>query len=219
MAKKRKRTRPGKKHRIIFISHSLKRVWRNLLFADIVLWIVWWVAPYSGSPYFLPPNDLYLAIAAIFLLFVMFVVFFLRSRGFVQAREGHILLRVPLFRLKIPYTHVENVRMAAFREIYRGVDLNWAMRRFLKPYFKETVATIILKTFPMSYGLLRIFIPNYLFTPKGAGFVVLIRDYIGFNTEVDSRLNEARNKLGFQEETAKITSDDEYDGYFNLFDD
>jgi hypothetical protein len=58
-----------------------------------------------------------------------------------------------------------------------------------------------------------------LFTPKGAGFVVLIRDYIGFNTEVDSRLNEARNQLGFQEESRKIASDDEYDGYFNLFDD
>lgn len=219
MAKKRKRSKPGNKHQIIFISHSLKRVWRNLLFADIVLWIVWWVAPYSGSPYFLPPNDQYLAYAAIVLLFLMFLVFFLRGRGFIQAREGHILLRVPLFRLKIPYTHVENVRMAAFREIYRDVDLNWSSRRFLKPYFRETVATLRLRSFPISYGFLRIFIPGYLFLPTGTGFLVLIKDYIGFNTEVDSRLNEARSQLGFQEERQKILSDDEYDGYFNLFDD
>lgn len=219
MAKRRKRSKPGKKHRIIFISHSLKRVWRNLLFADLVLWIIWWVAPYFDSPYFLPPNDQYLALGALILLFFMFLAFFLRSRGFIQARDGHILLRVPLFRLKIPYTHVENVRMASFREIYRGVDLNWASRRFLKPYFNETVATLMLKSFPISSGFLRIFIPSYLFLPKGTGFLVLIKDYIGFNTEVDSRLNEARNQMGFQEESQKIISDDEYDGYFNLFDD
>lgn len=219
MAKKRKRSKPGKKHRIVFVSHSMTRVWRNLLFADIILWIVWWAAPYAGTSYFMPPNDQYLAYAGATILALVILVLLMSGRGYIQARQDHILLRVPLWRLKIPYTHVENVRMAAFREIYRGVDLNWAMRRFLKPYFKETVATVILKTFPKPYGLLRMVIPNYLFLPKGVGFLVLIKDYIGFNTEVDSRLNEARSQLGFHEESRKIGAEDEYDGYFNLFDD
>jgi hypothetical protein len=108
--------------------------------------------------------------------------------------------------------------MASFREIYRGVDLNWASRRFLKPYFKDTVATLPLKRFPIASGLLRLFIPNYLFMPKGTGLLLLIKDYIGFNTEVDSRLNAYRDRYGVRADQKPI-DDDEYDGYFNLFDD
>jgi hypothetical protein len=218
MFRKGRRSKPGKKHRIIFITHSMNRVWRNLLFADVVLWIVWWMAPYSPSPYFIPPNDKYLAYAGFIFLGFMILALLMRGRGYIQARDRYVLLRVPFFRLRIPYHDIENVRMASFREIYQDVDLNWASRRFLKPYFKNTVATLLLKRFPIASGLLRVFIPSYLFLPKGTGLLLLIQDYIGFNTEVDSRLNAYRDRHGLFEER-KPAQDDEYGGYFNLFDD
>jgi hypothetical protein len=219
MAKKGMRSKPGKKHRIIFITHSLNRVWRNLLFADVVIWIVWFWAPYSGSPYFMPPYDQYLFYAGTILFGLMVLAFLFRKSGYVQAKTNHVLLRVPIFRLRIPFDYIENVRMASFREIYKGVNLNWAARRFLKPYFRETVATLPLKQFPLAPGLLRIFIPSYLFLPKDTGFLLLIKDYIGFNTEVDSRINVFRGQQGPATDQTEAFPKDEYDGYFNLFDD
>lgn len=217
MLRKGKRSKPGKKHRIIFITHSMNRIWRNLLFAEIIIWIVWWAAPYSGS-FFEPPNDRYLEYAGYVFLGLFLLAFLLRRRAFVQARESDVLLQVPFFRLKIPYKDVVNVRMASFREIFRDIDLNWASRRFLKPYFKETVATLHLRRFPIASGLLRVFIPNYLFLPRGTGLLLLIKDYIGFNTELDSRLNLFRDQRGIPPEQ-KPDKEDEYGGYFNLFDD
>lgn len=216
MARKSRRSKPGKKHRIIFVTHSMNRVWRNLLFAAAVVWIVWWSAPYTGS-IFSPPNDFYLEYAGYVLLGLMLLIFLLRNQAWIQAREKHVVIRVPFFRLRIPYANIENVRMSSFRELHRGVALNWSARRFLKPYFRTTVAALLLKKYPIPPVLLRIFMPNYVFLPKGTGFMVLIKDYIGFNTEVDSRLSAARGTF-VPDEVQTTDPDDAYAGYFNQFD-
>lgn len=212
MARKRN---SGDKHSIIFIRHSLTRIFRNLVFVNIIIGVIWWVAPYTPGP-FQPPNDVYIQWLGIFLLIVMILALLLRNSGFVQAKSNHILLAIPFFRVKIPYENVENVRMVQFRDLYDRKKMSWTEKRFLNPYFPKTVATINLNKFPISEGLLRIFLPNYLFIPreKGRGFVIYTKFYLEFNTEVDSRLNATRS-LG----TGKPAKDKdiEINGYFDIF--
>jgi hypothetical protein len=207
----------GEKHPIIFIRHSLTRVFRNLIFINLIIAIIWWVAPYTPGP-FQPPNDFYLQWLGIFLLVVMILALLFRNSGFVQARSNHILLAIPFFRLKIPYSIVENVRMVQFRDLYDRKKMSWSEKRFLNPYFPKTVATINVNKFPLAEGLLRFFLPSYLFIPreKGKGFVIHTQYYLEFNTEVDSRLNVARSQG-----VAKPAKDDniELNGYFDIFND
>lgn len=216
MLRRRKRAAHGEKHRLIFARHSLTRLFRNLLFATLIIWLVWWIAPYTPGP-FRPPNDVYLFWAGTIFLAVTLLVFLMRRRGFIQARNNHILLALPLFRLRIPYSHVENVRMTKFKDIYDREKMSWSEKRFLSPYLPKTVSTISLNNFPVSEWLLRLFLPSYIFLPrsKGKGFVIYVDQYLQFNTEVDSRLNAAR-AAG----TAKPPADDEveFDGYFDLVD-
>ncbi len=211
----RKKT-SGEKHSLIFIRHSLTRVFRNLLFINIIVAVIWWVAPYTPGP-FQPPNDVYILWLGEFLLVIMILALLFRNRGFVQAKSNHILLAIPLFRLKIPYSIVENVRMVQFKDLYDKKTMSWSEKRFLSPYFPKTVATINVNKFPIAEGLMRIFLPSYFFIPrsKGKGFVIHTKYYLEFNTEVDSRLNAARS-LGI----AKPAKDEdiELDGYFDLFD-
>ena len=217
MAKKRK-SQPGEKHRLIFVRHSLTRLFRNLLFATVIIWGVWWVAPYFPGP-FSPPNDQYLFWAGTGLFGLMVFVFLIRQRGFVQARSNHVLIALPFFRVKIPYTNIENVRMVQFKDLYEKKKMSWAQKRFLTHYFAQTVSTINLHNFPVAEGLLRFFLPTYIFIPndKGRGFVMYIKHYLEFNTEVDSRLNEYR-AVGL---TRPVDKKEEgiYDGYFDLVED
>lgn len=214
MAKKRT---SGQKHSMIFIRHSLTRIFRNLIFVNIIIGVVWWVAPYTPGP-FQPPNDFYIQWLGIFLVVIMLLALLLRNTSFVQAKPTHILLAIPFFRLKIPYANVQNVRMVQFRDLYDRKKMSWSQKRFLNPYFPKTVATINLTKFPVAEGLLRIFLPSYLFIPrdKGRGFVIYTKYYLEFNTEVDSRLNAARS-MG----VGKPAKDDgvELDGYFDIFTD
>jgi len=185
--------RPGFKHAILFIPHSINRIWRNLLLLDIVIWVSWWFAPY-GAAIFAPPNDIYLMSFGMFVLLLILFLVMIRNWGYVQALPTHVKIVVPFFQLRIPYKYIDNVRMMEFRQLFNYRELNWADKRFLQPYFRETVATLHLKKFPKPFYLLRIFIPNYLFLPHETGFLFLIEDYLRFNNEVDSRLVAYRDR-------------------------
>ncbi len=217
MAKKRKRSKSGIKHPLIFIKHSMNRIWRNLMFADLILWIAWWAAPYTPGP-FAPPNDFYLMFGGIMLLFVMLIFFLMRRLGYVQARQDYVLLSLPLYKLKIPYKNIENVRMALFGDTIKSEDLKWSDRRFLRPYRNDTISVLFLKSYPKAEGLLRLMIPRYLFIPKEKGFIFLLKDFLIFNTEVDSRLNAARGMAAATPALIADAQDENYDGIFDMFD-
>ena len=220
MARKRKKT--GNKHRIIFIRHSLNRVWRTLFVADVILWGAWWMAPYTKINYFSPPNDVYLFLGALLLFVLVVMALLLRNSGFVQARNKYVLLAIPFFRIRIPYENIENVRMVRYQDLWEKKGLSWANRRFMRAYRHQTVATINLNQYPVSEFLLKLFLPNYLFLPEGRGFLIYTKYYLEFNTEVDSRLNEARTTGALQptrkDKITQTDQDEVYDGYFDIFD-
>lgn len=218
MARKRKKT--GNKHRIIFVRHSLNRVWRNLIVFDIILWGAWWMAPYTSDNFFSPPNDVYLFIGGIVLFVLVILAILMRNSAYVQAHRKHLLLSVPFFWVRIPYEKIENVRMVRYQDLWVKEGLSWANRRFMRPYRSQTVATIHLNDYPMPEFLLRIFLPGYLFLPDSKGFVIYTKYYLELNTEIDSRLNEIRTVSASQptkQDKAK-EKDEVYDGYFDMFD-
>ncbi len=219
MAKKRD---SGKKYPIIFVRHSMTRVFRNLLFSTLVLLLVWWVAPYAPG-FFRPPNDIYLIWIALLFMVGMIMTLFFRNGGFAQARKKFLLIKLPLFRVKVPYDAIENVRMVLFKDLYEKKKMSWSQRRFLTHYFHKTVVTVNLNSYPRAEGWLRLFLPSYLFLPKikGKGFVIYTKDYLELVTEVDSRLNESRTQeMGGAVTAPKKSSatQDEmaYEGFFDL---
>ncbi|MBN2045080.1 MAG: hypothetical protein JW757_08685 [Anaerolineales bacterium] len=211
-----KRKDAGKKFRIIFVRHSLTRIFRNLLFATVMVLILWWVAPYTPG-FFRPPNDIYFLWAAVLFMVLMIFSLFFRNGSFVQARPQHLVIKVPFMRLRIPYDLVENVRMVVFKDLYDKKKMTWAQRRFLNPYLPRTVVRINLNKYPISPLLIQLFMPNYLILPadKGKGFVIYTKQYLELSTEIDSRLNAAR--VG-QAEPRKKSSDDDMglEGFFDL---
>lgn len=202
---------PAPKHRILFIPHTLNRVWRNLLLLDVVLWVTFWFAPYTNSFFSPPLNDLYLMYAAVVCLGLMLLFFSIRHWGSVQAREDHVRVVVPFYRLKIPYDLINDVRMTEFRKIFDFKTLSWANKRFLRYYRKKVVATLHLKHYPNAFGM-KIFIPRYFFLPKEPGFLFLIKDYMAFNTQVDTRLNLREDSF-----TARQERQESAVGVFDLF--
>lgn len=216
MAKKRD---VGTKYRMIFVRHSMTRVFRNLLFATVIILLVWWVAPYAPG-FFRPPNDIYLLWLAILFMIGMILALMFRNSGYAQAKKKYLLLKVPIFWVRIPYDLIENVRMVLFKDLYEKKKMSWAQRRFLAPYTHKTVVSVNLNNFPQNKFLLSLFLPGYLFLPKGKGkgFVVYVKDYLAFSTEVDSRLNEARTLAATGLDPSRRRNEEEvtFNGYFDL---
>ena len=214
-----KRKDVGTKFKILFVKHSLTRIFRNLLFITVIVWGIWWTAPYTPG-FFSPPNDVYLLWAAILFMLLMVLALFLRNRGIIQAKPRFLLIRVPFFRLRIPYERVENVRMVLFKDLYNKKSMSWSQRRFLTYYLPRTVVRINLDKYPISPLLLRIFMPGYLLLPpgKGTGFVIYTKQYLELSTEIDSRLNAARvDPTGIQLRKKSSKKDEmSANGFFDL---
>ena len=213
---KRKR-KHGRKHRLLFYKHSMDRIWRSLLLLDFILWISWWFAPYI--PAFQPPKDWPLEFGGFAILLMLLIVFYMRNNSFVQARDDYLLIKVPLYRLKIPYSFCETVRTAEMRRVLSGAKLTPGDRRFLKPYRGDTtVLMLILRVYPKSMGILRIFFPRYMFLTDQQGFLLLIKHWIDFSTEFDSRINMARGE-GYAPvaEMPKTEMKEDSPGLYNLF--
>ena len=208
----------GKKFRIIFVRHSLTRIFRNLLFITVIILGLWWAAPYTPG-FFRPPNDVYCLWAAVVFLVLMVFALFFRNYSVIQARPRFLLIRVPFFRLKIPYELVENVRMVLVQRPLRqknDVLVTTPVPQPLPgPHSGEGQSEQV-PHFPL---LLSIFMPGYLLLPanKGIGFVIYTKQYLELSTEIDSRLNLARTAAPLGEFQDEKPQEDIYaDGFFDL---
>lgn len=208
----------GKKFNILFVTHSLTRIFRNLLFITVITLGIWWAAPYTPG-FFRPPNDIYLLYAVFLFMGLMIMTLFFRHYSIIHARPKFILIRVPFFRLRIPYELVENVRMVLFKDLYDKKTMTWSQRRFLSHYLPRTVVRINLSKYPMSRFLLNIFLPGYLLLPpgKGTGFVIYTKQYLELSTEIDSRLNASRAEPSGAKPRKKSSQEELYpEGFFDL---
>lgn len=184
----------GKKHILLFYKHSMDRVWRALLLLAVFLIPLWFWAPQLlgievGS---LADSGLILAMTVSVLgtVFALLV----RKLAYIQVKSDHVLLATPFMRLKVPFRILKSLRPIELGSLYDPRRLSWADRRFLLPYYGQTVMSLLVKDYPRPLGVLKLFLPRFMFNPKERGFVLLVKDWMGLTTEVDSMLGVYRDR-------------------------
>lgn len=186
---KSKRKTAGKKHPLLFYRDTMQRLWRTSVLLDIVLWITWWFASERLSVWM----KNFIWYGATLVLAIAIFSRLVRNMGYAQAKATHLLLATPFLRLKISYQRIVSARPMEFVQLFSPKRMNWADKRFAQPYFRKTILAVILKGYPMSKALLRLFFPKFIFHPKEkSGFVLVVPDWIALSTEIDSFQNSAR---------------------------
>lgn len=192
---KAKRKSKGKKHVLLYYRHTMARLWRTSILLDIVLWITWW---FAGDRLSIWMKD-FLWYGGVLVLGIALFSRLARNMGYAQAKADHLLLATPFLRLKISYRRILSARPMDFVQLYSPKKMSWADKRFAQPYFGKTILAVILKGYPMSKALLRLFFPKFIFLPhEKAGFVLVTPDWMALATEIDSLVGSSREKQGHQ---------------------
>jgi hypothetical protein len=191
----------GKKHPLSFFKHTLDRIWKMAFLLDLVLWAVWgaWkILNFLNLGAFMrslePPRDTFILGAAIAILVFILIVLITRNLAFVQARPGHILVAAPLFRMRIGYQRVRAVHPVMLAKVYAKRRLGWANKRFLRPFFNDTVLTVTTRGLPMSRSMISLFMTKYILHPSENGFVFAVKDWMGLSTEIESTMGRWRGE-------------------------
>ena len=217
-------SKSGKKFRLLFYKHAMNRIWRSLLLFDLVLWVVWYFAPYVPAFFVVDQIIMQAALAVTLLLLISLMM---RNAAYVQAREAYVMIKVPFYRLRIKYEETEALRPAELRVALQDAKLSGGDRRFLKAYPGNlTVMALILRQKIRRFGM-RLFLPRYMFLgSEKPGFLLVVRDWMDFSAEFESRVGVARSggvyvPPALREEGSaapKKEPSEQPGGLYNLFD-
>jgi hypothetical protein len=117
------------------------------------------------------------------LILVLTLIF--RLRAYVQCQSNQLYMQLPLYHLSIPYAQITTVRPTELFRMFSPAQQKWPQRRFLRSLFGETVVVIEVDHLPRSPLWLRLWMSKYMLCPERPGFVLPVRDWIAFRTELD----------------------------------
>jgi hypothetical protein len=173
----------GRRHFLILYQRTMNRLWPSTFLLGLLLIAMWW---WSGDifPSLAYPFDPLVLAGGIILEVFALLIFLIRNMAYVQAGQDNLRVITPFLRLKISYRRVRIVRPVEFQQLFPPQKAGWAQRRFLQPFYGQTVLVVDLHDYPLRPGLLRLFLHRTMFSPQGKGLVFVVKDWMGLSTEL-----------------------------------
>ena len=192
----------GKKYRLLLYEYILDRWWPKTLLLAIaiflnvgVLWgAEWYYANPAENPFPIlsePGGAVMLAMGGISLLFTFFLLI-TRKMAYVRLFDDHIRMVTPFLRMNISYKRVQRSITAQMYSLFPPKSLSSWQRDLIGPISGSTVIVVHLSAYPLPRAVLRLFLSPFFFYDKSTHFVLLISDWMGLSTELDSRRSMAR---------------------------
>jgi hypothetical protein len=113
-------------------------------------------------------------------------------QSYAQAREDHLRVQTPFFRLKIPYANIHSVRPIEIRKAFPPATLRASQRGFLDPYFARTAVAVDLQGMPKTSPMLRLFFHKFIFSQDSPGIVLLVDNWIALSHQLSNRIDSWR---------------------------
>lgn len=103
--------------------------------------------------------------------------------AYVQCTPRNVKIQTPFMPVVFSYSRVIGTRPTNLSDVFSPKKQKGARRAMLEDLWGETVIVVDLKGYPVSRQLLRLIMP-YLLTPSGAGFVLLVKDWMALNRQI-----------------------------------
>jgi hypothetical protein len=179
--------RGGKRYPLLLYTRMLDRWWPALFLIGAGLLALAW-------PFY---SDLYTrltepwkwttlaGLGAVVILFSLLMLAF-RKGAYVQPRDGYLRLVTPFLRLNISYRRIRNTTSTAMAALFPPRSLRGLRRDILAPLFHRTAIVVDMVALPMPASTLRLFLSPFFFKDRTPHLVLLVDDWMGFSTELDS---------------------------------
>src|SRR5215210_4775940 len=178
--------RAGHKYPLIVYRHILNRWWPAMLAIGLGMFAL------AYSEYIDPIGRLlpwrWQLFAAIGGLSIFIGVFFwvIRYFAYVQPHPNYLKLVTPFMRINISYKRIKKTTATEMRYLFSSKSMSGWVRDIFSPLANNTAVVIELSAYPISPALLRLFLHRFFFKDKTPHFVILIKDWMRFSSELES---------------------------------
>jgi hypothetical protein len=106
-------------------------------------------------------------------------------QAFARCHLAGLWLQLPFYEVFIPYQDIQSTRLVQFGRQFPPDNENWSRRRFLEPLFFRAVVIVELRALPAPRRQLHLWMSRHLLSPDTPGFMLPVRDWLGFRGELD----------------------------------
>lgn len=178
--------RGGHKYPLIVYRHLLNRWWTPMFAFGIVMFALAY-GEYTHPVYRFIPWRWQLP-AGVGVLAILIGLFFLviRQMAYIQPFPGYVKLVTPFMRVNISYKRLVKTTTNEMRYLFPPKSMSGWVRDIFAPLASQTAIVLELKSYPVSPALLRMFLSRFFFKDKTPHLVILVKDWMGLSTEIDS---------------------------------
>ena len=181
-----KTPRAGGRHPLLFYRRTMDRIWKATLALGILLIAVSAFSLVEPTQLLGMSSDTWFFVAAAVALALSIFAFFARFVAYVQAQPDSLKIVTPFLRFHVSYQRMRSVRPTLTQQVFPPEKSSWSQRSFLEPFYGKTILVVELKGFPISPGLLKLFLPDTMFARTTTGLVLMVPDWMQLSTDIDT---------------------------------
>ena len=178
--------RAGHKYPLIVYRHLVNRWWPALIAIGLGMFAL------AYSEYIQPISQFiswrWQLFAAIGGLSIFLGIFFwvIRYFAYVQPYPNYLKLVTPFIRINISYKRIKKTTSSEMRYLFSRKSMSGWVQDIFSPLANNTAVVIELTAYPVSPVLLRLFLFRFFFKDKTPHFVILVKDWMRFSSELES---------------------------------
>ena len=178
--------RAGHKYPLIVYRHMVNRWWPAMIAIGLGMFAL------AYSEYIQPLSQFiswrWQLFAAIGGLSILIGVFFwvIRFFAYVQPYPTYLKLVTPFIRINISYKRIKKTTSSEMRYLFSMKSMSGWIQEIFSPLANNTAVVIELTGYPISPALLRLFLSRFFFKDKTPHFVILVKDWMRFSSELES---------------------------------
>ena len=176
----------GTRHPLLFYRRTMDRLWKATLLLGIVLVVAVGFISLEPANFLGLDTDAWLMVAAVVAFALCIFAFFARWMAYVQARPNSLNIVTPFLRFQISYKRMRSVRPCLTQQLFPPEKSSWSEHSYLGPFYGKTILVVDLTGFPVNPTLLKLFLPDVMFTRSTPGLVLMVADWMQLSTEIDS---------------------------------
>lgn len=178
--------RARKKYPLIVYQHMLNRWWPPIMLMGFGMFGIAYAEYLNPMSQFLPQR-MQLA-GAVGVLAILVGLFFLIAKQFayVQPHPNFLKLVTPFLRLNISYKRIRKTTATEMHYLFPKKSLSGWVQDIFAPLSSKTALVIELTGYPVSPGVLRLFLYRFFFKDKTPHLVILVEDWMRFSAELES---------------------------------
>ncbi len=178
--------RAGHKYPLIVYRHLVSRWWTPMIAIGLGMFALAYSEYIDPIGRFLPWRWQLLAAIGGLSIFVGIFFWVIRYFAYVQPHPNYLKLVTPFIRVNISYKRIRKTTATEMRYLFSMKNMSGWIRDIFSPLATNTAVVIELTGYPISPILLRLFLSRFFFKDKTPHFVILVKDWMRFSSELDS---------------------------------